>query len=358
MLIHPSVCVWFRGILAAFVCGISVRVAAGEPVLERLRLSRTEEGQLVAFNRGNYQARELAKVLPLDLPWPVGAELAKAVVKFGVNRVVPPATQPMPSRILGDVFLVGQDHRSTNLTYMVDCGPEGVMLIDPSYDSEFERTVANVGKCGRKPGDIKWVINTHCHTDHSWADYKFSAAGAQIILHEADATAVEKGTRVTAFERYELKEFPVSRVDRRLSDGEELRLGNKVFHVIHTPGHTPGSMCLLLQVENKNVLFSGDTIFYDGMLGLQSLAYSDNDRYLKSVAKLEMFKLNAQPVRWDLLLPGHGVIVLDRAYLDVQKARERLEHDLMLGRELQVMPHSLPEYRRRMFGRPPTTPGE
>ena len=195
-------------------------------------------------------------------------------------------------------------------------------------------------------------------SDHSWADYKFSQAGSQIILHEADAAAVEKGTRVTAFERYGLEQFPVSRVDRRLSDGEELRLGNKVFQIIHTPGHTPGSICLLLQTEKRNVLFSGDTIFYDGMLGLQTLVGSDNDRYLKSVAKLEMFKLNAQPVRWDLLLPGHGVIVLDRAYLDVQKARERLEHDLSLGRELLVLPHALPEYRRRMFGRPATTPGD
>jgi glyoxylase-like metal-dependent hydrolase (beta-lactamase superfamily II) len=353
--IHPSRRALFhRLVWVAFVSGGMPRTIGGEPALERLQPTRTEEGQLVAFNRGTYQARELSKVLPLDLPWPVGPELAKTIARLGLNKNPPPAMQPMPARILGDVFLVGQAHRSTNLTYMIDCGPEGVALIDPSYDSEFDRTVENIEKCGRARKDIRWVINTHCHTDHSWADHQFSDLGAQIVIHEADAAAIEKGTRVTAFDRYDLKHFPLTRVDRRLSDGEELRLGNKIFQIIHTPGHTPGSMCLLLQIESKNVLFSGDTVFYDSMLGLQGLPYSENDRYLKSVAKLEVFKLNAVPVRWDLLLPGHGTMVLERAYLDVQKARERIEHDLMLGRELLVPPHPALEYRRKMFGRPAT----
>jgi glyoxylase-like metal-dependent hydrolase (beta-lactamase superfamily II) len=234
---------------------------------------------------------------------------------------------------------------------MIDCGPEGVAVIDPSMDSEFERTVENIEKCGRAKKDIRWVINTHCHTDHSLSDRRFHEIGAQIIIHEADAAAIEKGTLVTLFGRYKLTEFPRCPVDRRVSDGEELRLGNKVFLVIHTPGHTPGSASFLLQVEGKNVLFSGDTVFYDSMLGFQLHPYADNRQYLASVTKLEHFTLNEAPVRWDLLLPGHGAIALDRAWLDVQKARERIEHDLAAGREL-LTPRSTPEYRQKMYGRP------
>ena len=329
------------------------RAAVGVP---RVQGIRTEEGQLVGFDRSTYQQRELSKRLPLDEPWPSGPELAKALARYGLDRNVPTKTLPMPSQILGDVYLVGQDQFS-NLTYLVDCGSEGVAVIDPSYDSEFERTLTNIEACGWSRKDIRWVINTHCHSDHTLADRKFRALGAQIIIHELDAAAIEMGTQVTLFYRYKLAEFPRCPVDRRLSDGEEMRLGNKVFVVIHTPGHTPGSASFLLQAEGKNLLFSGDTVFFDSMLGLQSTPYADNRQYLASFAKLERFTLNAGPVRWDVLLPGHGPIVLDRAYLDIQKGRERVEHDLAVGREL-LTPRNTQEYRRRMFGRPasPFTP--
>ena len=161
---------------------------------------------------------------------------------------------------------------------------------------------------------------------------------------------------MTAFLRYQLTEFPRCPIGRRLSDGEILHLGNKAFQVIHTPGHTPGSTSFLLQVEGKNLLFSGDTVLYDGMLGWQQNPYADNRAYLHSLEKLENFMLGTDPVHWDILLPGHGAIALDEAYLDVQKARERLGRDLAIGREPLSPPHPEPEYRRRMFGRPPTTP--
>jgi glyoxylase-like metal-dependent hydrolase (beta-lactamase superfamily II) len=307
---------------------------------------------LVAFQRTAFQQRELAKRLPLDQPWPAGPELAKALAGYGLQRNPPPARQPMPSHILGDIYLVGQGI-STNLTYMIDCGTEGVAVIDPSYESEFANTVANIEKCGRGRKEIRWVVNTHCHTDHTWADRKFRELGAQITIHEADAAAIEKGTLVTGFLRYKLTEFPRCPVDRRLSDGEELRLGNKTLLVIHTPGHTPGSASFLLKEEGKNVLFSGDTIFYDSMLGLQTTPYADNGQYLHSMQKLEHFKIDEDPVRWDVLLPGHGAIALDQAYGDVRKARERLAGDLAAGREIVTPPYAAVEYRRKMFGRPP-----
>ncbi len=335
-----------------FVLALAFGYRASVPQLKGIR---TEEGQLVAFPRGPFSQRELAKKLPLDEPWPTGPALAKAIVRFGIDKIAPRGGLQMPSQILGDVYLVGQGKLS-NLTYMIDCGTEGVAVIDPSNESEFEATVANVEKCGRGRRDIRWVINTHCHTDHSWADRKFhDELGAQIILHEADAEAVEKGTQVTAFLRYQLAEFPRCPVARRLADGEVLRLGNKTLQVIHTPGHTPGSTSFLLQVEGKNLLFSGDTVFYDGMLGWQQNPYADDRAYLRSVEKLEHFQFDTQPVRWDMLLPGHGAIALDEAYLDVQKSRERIEHALAIGRELLTPPYPDPEYRRRMFGRPPVT---
>ena len=141
------------------------------------------------------------------------------------------------------------------------------------------------------------MVNTHCHVDHAMADKKFRDLGAQIAVHEADAAAIEKGSRVTAY--YLIKEdtgkvapFPHCPIDMRLADGEELRLGNKVFEVIHTPGHTPGSACFLLRSDGKNVLFSGDTVLYDGRLGWQGNPYADNRQYLSSLQKLNDFTLD------------------------------------------------------------------
>ncbi|HVP47418.1 MAG TPA: MBL fold metallo-hydrolase [Bryobacteraceae bacterium] len=315
----------------------------------------TEEGQQVVFDRFTWQYRELAKRLDISEAWPAGQAIQDTLTRYGLIGDAPPEAIPVPARITSDIYLVGQD-RVSNLTYMIDCGPDGVAIIDPTYASEFERTVANVEKCGRSRKDIRWVVNTHCHVDHAMADKQFRDLGAKIAVHEADAVAIEKGTRVTAY--YLIKEdtgkvapFPHCPIDLRLADGEELRLGNKVFEVIHTPGHTPGSACFLLRSDGKNVLFSGDTVLYDGRLGWQGNPYADNRQYLASLQKLNHFTLDAAKVQWDILLPGHGAISMDKAYLDVQKDLDLVTLLLGEGREIPSVPFSLPEYRKRMYGR-------
>jgi metallo-beta-lactamase class B len=320
----------------------------------------TEEGQRVAFDRETYQFRELTKQLPIQEPWPSGSQLPQAFKRFGLDRNVP--SRVVPVEIVPSVYLVGQD-RLSNLTYMIDCGGQGVAIIDPTLDSEFDRTVANVEKCGRSRKEIRWVLNTHCHVDHSMADKKFQELGAEIILHEADAAAIEKGTQVTAYYLLDRDpelpaprknypdQFPRSPVSRRLSDGEELQLGSQKLQVIHTPGHTPGSACFLLQADGKNLLFSGDTVLYDYRVGWQDNPYADNRQYLASLQKLANFTWNSALVRWDVLLPGHGAMVMDLAYLDVEKARDLIEFDLAQGRHIEGVPYATPEYRKRMFGR-------
>ncbi|MCW5982210.1 MAG: MBL fold metallo-hydrolase [Bryobacteraceae bacterium] len=332
--------------------GVSYLTSGAERI-PRVEPLVTEEGQAVVFDRITWQLRELAKKLPVEQAWPQGQELERALDRFGLASNAPPKAIPVPAQIAPDVYLVGQD-RVSNLTYMVDCGPEGVAVIDPTYESEAERTMANVEKCGRSRKEIKWVLNTHCHVDHAMADSRFREAGAEIMVHAEDADAVEKGTRVTAYFLIEgVSSFPRCKVDRRLSDGEELRLGNKLIHVIHTPGHTPGSVSFCIEAGGRKLLFSGDTVLYDYRLGWQGNPYADNRRYLASLQKLESFTFDSTPLRWDLLLPGHGAISMDKAYLDVSKARELVADDLDGGREILSVPFSTRHYRERMYGRPP-----
>jgi glyoxylase-like metal-dependent hydrolase (beta-lactamase superfamily II) len=318
----------------------------------RVATLTTEEGQSVAFDESTYQLRELAKRLPLDEPWPAGATLRQALERYGLERGAP--RRQIPVELAGGVYLVGQE-RYSNLTYMIDCGPEGVALIDPTYDSEVELTLANVEKCGRKKTDIRWVLNTHCHVDHAMADHKFRELGAKILVHEADAAAIERGTQVTAFYLIKgLSAFPRCPVDQRLADGEELALGTRRLRVIHTPGHTPGSVCFLLEADGKNLLFSGDTVLYDGRLGWQGNPYADNRQYAASLRKLGDFTWNGAAVSWDILLPGHGAMALDKAWLDVEKARASVEESVAQGKEVLATPYATRSYRMRMYGRPAT----
>lgn len=314
----------------------------------------TEEGQAVVFDRSSWQLRELTKRLDPQQPWPSGQALTEALARYGLDKDTPERAIPVPARIATDVYLVGQD-RVSNLTYMIDCGPEGVAIIDPTYESEYERTVANIEKCGRARKQIRWVLNTHCHIDHAMADKKFRDAGAEILVPEPDADHVERGTRVTAAYLVAAQTgnapFPKCKVDRRLVDGEELQLGNKLLHVIHTPGHTPGSASFLLQADGKNLLFAGDTVLYDGRLGWQGNPYADNRQYLASLEKLERYTLAGGPFRWVTLLPGHGCIAMDKAWLDVLKDRQAVAADLAAGREIQSVPYATAEYRQRMYGR-------
>ena len=345
-------------LVAVFAIGLgwTYLATAGAPAgVPPIGTILTEEGQLVAFDKSTWQLRELAKRVAPGDPWPRGQEMERALERFGLKLDTPPNTIPVPALIAPDVYLVGQD-RVHNLTFMVDCGPEGVAVIDPTYVSEYERTVANVEKCGRSAKDIRWVLNTHCHVDHAMADYKFREAGAEIMVHETDADAVEKGTQVTAYhlvvKTTGLNYFPRCKIDRRLADGEELTLGNKKFLIIHTPGHTPGSASFLLQAGGKNLLFAGDTVLYDYRLGWQGNPYADNRQYLFSLKRLDEFTYGAGRVWWDILLPGHGTIAMDRAYLDVKKARDLVAFSLAEGQEILSVPFTTEYYRARMYGRP------
>jgi len=350
----------FAAVITA-VSAVPMPACAGaEPVSVRsdravspLQVQITEEGQRVVFDRYTWQRRELTKRLPLDQPWPNENDIGAAFTKYGLDKPPVPEFIPTPARILPDVYLVGSQ---PNHTYLIDGGPEGLALIDPGLMSNFDAIVANVERLGFSRKRIRWVLNTHAHFDHSMADGLFQRLGAKILIGSADADAVERATRVTAnymLPPQTLATYPRTKIDWRLADGEELRLGNKTFHVIHTPGHTEGSSCFLLQFEGRNILFTGDTLLYDHRLGAQSTAYADNRSYVGSLGKLARFTLNTvDRVRWDTLLPGHGVLVLDRAYLDIEKGWRTVQIDLLEGDPVDALPFATNRYRTLMFGRP------
>lgn len=152
----------------------------------------------------------------------------------------------------------------------------------------------------------KYIILTHYHLDHILAanDIK-KLTGAKIALHEKDIKILKEkegntnwrdkflfsGVDISGFELA----YPKIKVDIALKDGDVLDLGGMKLKIIHTPGHSPGGICILAD----KVLFSGDTLFR-GSVGRTDFDGGSDKDLIKSVKKL--LKLDENIV----VYPGHG----------------------------------------------------
>ncbi len=169
-------------------------------------------------------------------------------------------------------FIVGE--LGTNC-YLLISGNE-LGIIDPGGDAD--KILKEIEKAKVKQ---KYIINTHCHPYHVLANEKIKkATGAKILIQEAE------------------KDFINFEADRLLKDGDEIKVGDSVLKVLHTPGHTQGSICLL----GENFIFTGDTLFKDGhgRTDLSGGSQKDMEESLEKLSKL------LKPGM--IVYPGHGEI--------------------------------------------------
>lgn len=160
---------------------------------------------------------------------------------------------------------------------------------------------------------LKLIVSTHRHWDHIGDNAAVSAAtGARIAAHLADRHGLEQPSGFMA-------PFPippsVPAVD--LAEGSKIRFGEIDLGVLHTPGHTEGSVCLL--ADGERLLFTGDTLFA-GSWGRTDLPGGSEDQMIASLDRLSRM---ADDLR---VLPGHGrasSIEVEKPWLE-QVARSRV----------------------------------
>jgi glyoxylase-like metal-dependent hydrolase (beta-lactamase superfamily II) len=139
---------------------------------------------------------------------------------------------------------------------------------------------------------VHLIADSHGHIDHIFDNAPMKrASGAPLAIHPDDEY------RLTLRNHYGFEVEP-STVDRHLRDGEQLRIGDLIFDILHTPGHTEGSVCLF--EERLGLLLSGDTLFADGW-GRTDLPGGNDEQMVSSIARLA--RVLPPTVR---VLPGHG----------------------------------------------------
>lgn len=164
------------------------------------------------------------------------------------------------------------------------------IIVDPG--EEGERIIEIIRKDSLK---IKSIVNTHTHIDHIGAnDFLGEKTGAPLLVHSADVSLLQNAElNLSALSG---KDRSFSLPARVLEEGDEIRVGNFSLRVLHTPGHTPGSICLY----GDNKLFSGDTLFAGG-IGRTDLAGGNSKELQKSI-KEKILTLPDEVV----VYPGHG----------------------------------------------------
>ena len=180
--------------------------------------------------------------------------------------------------------------KMTTFCYLVgDESSKTCALIDPAFDTR--NILAEVNKGGY---ELTHIINTHCHSDHSAGNAAIMAAtDAKLLIHELDAKRLDKVLN-RAFSRL-LGGKGSPRPDILLKDGDVINIGENILKVIHTPGHTIGSICLYTDGN----IFTGDTLFV-GSVGRTDLSGGSIKQLLKSIHE-KVYSLPGNTTVW----PGH-----------------------------------------------------
>ena len=178
----------------------------------------------------------------------------------------------------------------TNCYIVYDEETKECAVIDPG--AEAEKIIRLIHQKELKP---IMIINTHGHVDHVGANKDLiDEYGVPLLIHSADSPMLDKVEQMELSFFLGAKNSPPA--DKFLVEGEKVDIGSIQLEIIHTPGHSPGSVSLL----GNGVLFSGDTLFWGGV-GRTDLPGGSWNELVRSIKE----KILTLP-KETLVLPGHG----------------------------------------------------
>ena len=175
--------------------------------------------------------------------------------------------------------------------YIISCETtKKAAIVDPGGDEQ--RILDEVAAHGL---EVEYIIATHGHPDHVCGNRIMKeATNAAIVMHEADDDFFSQSQVKSFFSMLGMEESPPA--DIRVKEGDTITLGEQSIQVIHTPGHTPGGMCLY----NAPDLITGDSLFVGG-IGRTDFPGGSHQELISSIVN-KLLVLPPETVVW----PGHG----------------------------------------------------
>lgn len=203
-----------------------------------------------------------------------------------------------PFRIIGNIHFVG----TAGLASYLLTGPNGHVLVDTVMPEATPQIRANIEKLGFKVSDIKVLVNTHAHIDHTGGFAELKAeSGAQMIAGEADRPLLEGGFYPGLPDETELK-FPAVTVDRTVRTGDAVTVGPIRIEAHATPGHSPGCTTWTTTVSEAG-REHGVVFFCSGTVALNRLV--PNPTYPGIVEDYRRTFETAPKIPGDVLLAPH-----------------------------------------------------
>jgi glyoxylase-like metal-dependent hydrolase (beta-lactamase superfamily II) len=193
--------------------------------------------------------------------------------------------------MIHEIFPVGM--LACNCSVLGDESTGEAVVIDPGDEVEqIQRILA------KHHLRAKYIVATHAHIDHVGGIEKLKqATGAAVLMHEKDLPLFQNlGLQA---QWLGLPAPAITEVDQFLKEGDSLRCGSLSLEVLHTPGHSPGSLSLHLPGDHQRIL-SGDTLF-QGSIGRTDLWGGSLEEILRSIRNRLLIFPDETPV-----FPGHG----------------------------------------------------
>ncbi|MCC6492774.1 MAG: MBL fold metallo-hydrolase [Pirellulales bacterium] len=233
-------------------------------------------------------------------------------------------------QITRHLYLVGSEQ--FGLSHLLDCNcylidyGRGLALVDTGLGLGVDAILDNLRSHGLDPRRLSHILLTHTHLGH-WggAAGLREATGAEIWAPEAGRhwmEHVEEDRTIQQnlqFGRWPQELSPRScSPDVTFADGRRLELGDGRATLVSVQGHTKDSTCILWELGGKRALFTGDVVFYAGLIGLINADGSSLEDYRRDLPKLA-------DLRVDMLLPGHSVFVLRDGQKHINRALRKLQ---------------------------------
>ena len=212
-------------------------------------------------------------------------------------------TNHAPFRVIGEVYYVG----SKDLASYLITTPQGLILINSNLPSSVPLIRKNVEALGFHFKDVKILLISHGHWDHAAGSAEIKRlTGAKYMVMDADVPLVESGGKDDfQYGKDAVSQFPETRVDRVLHDGDEVKLGGVVLVAHKTPGHTKGCTTWTMKVREEsktyNVVIVGSPNVNTGYKLVGNAAYPA----IAQDYELTFRTLNSLPC--DVFLGAHGI---------------------------------------------------